>query len=181
MKNTLIFIFAMVVAGAAGFSVQRYLATDPVSPTAASNPIIGQTRPEFAMMDIEGKVRNIKDWDGQIVLLNFWATWCPPCLKEIPDFIEVQEQLENRGLQIVGVAVDNEEDVRQFASDMEMNYPVMAGETEAIELSQKYGNSIGGLPFSAIIDKNGKVTHTITGELSKERLISILKELGLSV
>jgi hypothetical protein len=64
---------------------------------------------------------------------------------------------------------------------MAMNYPVLAGEMEAIELSQKYGNNIGGLPFSAIIDKNGKVTHTITGELSKDRLISILKQLGLAV
>ena len=82
---------------------------------------------------------------------------------------------------VVGIAVDNEEDARQFASDMGMNYPVMAGETEAIELSQRYGNSIGGLPFSAIIDQNGKVTHTITGKLSKDRLKSILKQLGLAI
>ena len=79
------------------------------------------------------------------------------------------------------IAVDNEEDVRQFVDDTGVNYPVMAGESEAIELSQRYGNSIGGLPFSAIIDRNGKITHTITGELSKERLISILKQLDLPV
>jgi len=181
MKNALIFIVAIVIAGAAGFGLQRYLAEDTIADIDKNNSIIGQTRPEFAMMDIEGNIRNIKDWDGQVVLLNFWATWCPPCLEEIPDFIEVQEALENKGLQIIGVAVDNEEDVRQFASDMAMNYPIMAGEMEAIELSQKYGNSIGGLPFSAIIDKNGIVTHTITGELRKERLISILKQLGLPV
>jgi peroxiredoxin len=187
MKNAVIFIAATVMAGASGFALQRYLSTDapdttnPFQAADKSNPVIGQTRPEFAMMDLEGKIRNIKDWDGQVVLLNFWATWCPPCLEEIPDFIEVQEQMQNKGLQIIGIAVDNEEDVRKFADDMGMNYPVMAGESEAIGLSQKYGNSIGGLPFSAIIDKNGKVTHTITGELSKERLISILKQLGLAV
>ena len=190
MKNTLIFIVAMVVAGAAGFAVQRYLATDapPANDPAnrflkadSSNPVLGQTRPEFAMKDLEGNIRNIKDWDGQVIVLNFWATWCPPCLEEIPHFMDVQEAMQGKGLQIVGIAVDNEEDVRQFATDMGMNYPVMAGETEAIELSQKYGNSIGGLPFSAIIDQNGKITHTITGELSKKRLISILKQLGLTV
>ena len=186
MKNAIIFIVVTVVAGSAGYALQRYLMTDDNSIPAfaekdRNNPIIGQLRPEFAMKDLDGNIRNIRDWEGQIVLLNFWATWCPPCLEEIPDFIDVQEQMENRGLQIVGIAVDDEDSVRQFATDMEMNYPVMAGEMEAIELSQKYGNTIGGLPFSVIIDKNGKVTHTITGELSKKRLISILEQLGLSV
>ena len=175
------------MAAASGFALQRYLATDTVAISEITpvietvSPIIGKIRPEFAMMDIEGNVRNIKDWDGQVVLLNFWATWCPPCLEEIPGFIEIQQQLDNHGFQIIGVAVDNEENVRAFADEMAMNYPILAGEMEAIELSQKYGNSIGGLPFSAIIDKNGKVTHTITGELSKDRLISILIQLGLAV
>jgi peroxiredoxin len=93
----------------------------------------------------------------------------------------IQQELDNRGFQIIGVAVDNEENVREFASEMAMNYPILAGEMEAIELSQRYGNTIGGLPFSAIIDKNGKVTHTIMGELTKDRLISILEQLGLAV
>jgi peroxiredoxin len=183
MKNALIFIVATTIAGASGFALQRYLATDSGAESVAETTslIIGKTRPEFAMMDIEGNIRNIKDWDGQIVLLNFWATWCPPCLEEIPGFIEVQQELDNRGFQIIGVAVDNEENVREFAEQMAMNYPVLAGEMEAIELSQKYGNNIGGLPFSAIIDKNGKITHTIMGELSKDRLISILKQLGLAI
>ncbi len=187
MKNTLIFIVVMVIAGSAGFALQRFLATGPTEPTGkfeaadAANPMIGLMRPEFAMKDIEGNIRNIKDWDGQVIVLNFWATWCPPCLEEIPHFIEIQDQMQGKGLQIVGIAVDNEEDVKQFASDVGMNYPVMAGETEAIGLSQKYGNSIGGLPFSAIIDQNGKITHIITGELSESRLISILKQLGLTV
>jgi peroxiredoxin len=183
MKNALIFIVATAIAGISGYALQRYLASDtegvPVTETAS--PIIGKTRPEFAMMDIEGKIRNIKDWDGQIVLLNFWATWCPPCLEEIPGFIEVQRELDNRGFQIIGVAVDNEEDVREFANEMAMNYPILAGEMEAIELSQRYGNTVGGLPFSAIIDQNGTVTHTIMGELSKDRLISILKQIGLAI
>ena len=190
MKNAVIFAVVMVLAGSAGYALQHYLAStqDPADNAHArfksidsSNPVIGQTRPEFAMKDIDGTIRNIRDWDGQIILLNFWATWCPPCLEEIPAFIEIQDEMQGKGLQIIGIAVDNEEDVRQFVADIGMNYPVMAGESEAIELSQRYGNSIGGLPFSAIIDKNGKITHTITGELSKKRLVSILKQLGLAV
>jgi len=136
---------------------------------------------DFTLPDLEGKSVSLSDYRGKWVIVNYWATWCPPCLEEIPGFIEVQQQLENRGFQIIGVAVDNEENVREFANEMEMNYPILAGEMEAIELSQKYGNSIGALPFSAIIDKNGKVTHTIMGELNRDRLISILKQLGLAV
>jgi thiol-disulfide isomerase/thioredoxin len=181
MKNAVIFIVAIVIAGTSGFALQRYLATSSATDPATASPIIGQMRPEFAMRDIEGNIRNIKDWDGQVVLLNFWATWCPPCLREIPDFIEVQHELADHDFQIIGIAVDNETDVRDFASEMAMNYPVMAGEMEAIELSQKYGNDIGGLPFSAIINKNGKITHTITGELSKDRLVTILEQLGLAI
>ena len=90
MKNTLIFIVAIAVAGSAGFALQRYLSTEtpdttqPFKAADKNNPLIGQTRPEFAMMDLDGNIRNIRDWDGQVVLLNFWATWCPPCLEEIP-------------------------------------------------------------------------------------------------
>jgi len=187
MKRTAIFALALVVAGVAGFMLQRYLTpesdTDPRSTAieAASSAAVGSTRPEFAMIDINGDMRNISDWEGQVILLNFWATWCTPCLREIPHFIEVQQQLESHGFQIVGIAVDDQDAVREFVDEMSINYPIMAGEVEAIELSKKYGNSIGGLPYTAFIDRNGIITHTITGELSEERLISILRELGLSL
>ena len=155
--------------------VLLFLATLFATVLNASEPV------DFTLPDLSGKPVSLSDFRGKWVIVNYWATWCPPCLEEIPAFIEIQEEMENRGLQIIGIAVDNEDDVKQFATDIGMNYPVMAGESEAIELSQKYGNSIGGLPFSAVIDKNGTITHTITGELSKKRLTSILKQLGLSV
>ncbi len=185
MKNTLIFIVAIVLAGSSGYALQNYLASNssPVSASSAINnsAIIGQPRPEFAIADINGDIRNIREWDGRVVLVNFWATWCPPCLKEIPAFIEVQEQVGEENFQIIGIAVDNEELVVEFAREMDMNYPVMAAETEGIELAQRYGNSIGGLPYSAIIDRNGTITHTVTGELSKERLEGILGQLGVNI
>ena len=179
MKNTAIFIIAMVIAGTAGYGLQQMISSDTPMPRQQQSDVIGSKRPEFAMIDIQGQLRNIKDFDGQVVLLNFWATWCPPCLKEIPDFIEVQEEFADKGFQIVGVAVENEEDVKHFAEEMGMNYPVMAGEMEAIELARRYGNSMGALPFSAIIDQSGTITHTFTGELSKSRLKSILEDLDI--
>lgn len=138
-----------------------------------------QIRPEFAMADINGQIRNIKEWDGKIILLNFWATWCPPCLHEIPGFIELQEQYGSQGFQIIGVAVDNEDAVREFVNEMNINYPVMASEIEAIKLSNLYGNSMNGLPFSVIINREGEISSKITGVLSKIRAEEILKNLGL--
>ena len=180
MKKALIFITITVLAGAAGFSLQQYLTPD-TGAVAEVNPIIGQPRPEFAMLDLDGKLRNIKEWDGQVVLLNFWATWCPPCMREIPGFIEVQHELSGQGFQVLGVAVDNEDAVREFAGANHVNYPLLPGETDAIELGGKYGNQYGVLPYSVIIDKNGNVSNTITGELGKTRLKSMLKQLGLRV
>ena len=136
-------------------------------------------RPEFAMKDINGKIRNVKEWDGKVILLNFWATWCPPCLNEIPGFIELQEEYGEQGFQIVGVAVDDEKIVREFSTKMKMNYPIIAGEFEAIGLSSRYGNHSGGLPYSVFINREGEISDKITGELDKIRAEKILKRLGI--
>jgi len=179
MKNTLIFIIATALAGVAGYSLQQYLATDKADAAARVDSVIGQPRPEFAMLDLDGHLRNVKEWDGQVVLLNFWATWCPPCMREIPGFIEMQRELSGQGFQIVGVAVDNEDAVRDFATANNVNYPLLPGDADSIELADRYGNRSGGLPYSVLIDKNGNISDTITGELDKTRLRHLLRQLGL--
>lgn len=184
MKNTLIFIIAIVIAGGSGFAIQRYLAKNEASQTSVAKITtnnIGQQRPEFAMKDLDGKLRNIKEWDGKVILVNFWATWCPPCLKEMPYFVELQETYGEQGLQIIGIAIDDEEDARTFADDMGINYPIMAGELDTIDLSRRYGNRIGGLPYSVFINRKGEITDTITGELDKIKAEKILKKLGFKL
>ncbi len=182
MKNALIFVIAIVLATTAGYFARQYLAPPQDMPNAASKKIgavIGSQRPEFAMQDIDGKIRNIKDWDGKVILLNFWATWCPPCRKEMPGFIELQKEYGDQGLQIVGVAMDDEQSVRVFAEEIQVNYPLMAGDTETIELAKRYGNTIGALPFTAIINRKGVISSTFAGELSKLRALESLKKAGL--
>jgi peroxiredoxin len=136
-------------------------------------------RPEFSMLDINGQTRNIKEWDGQVILLNFWATWCPPCLEEIPGFIELQAQYGDQGFQIIGVAIDDEEAVREFAKEMNINYPLIAAELDGVGLASRYGNRSGALPYSVIINRDGEISDKITGELSKIRAEQLLKNLGL--
>ena len=177
MKNTLIFFIAIIVAGGSGFALQKYINKQQ----AQNNPVIGSQRPEFSAMDSEGQLRNIKEWDGKLIFLNFWATWCPPCLKEIPDFIELQKAYGNQDFQIIGIALDGEEAVQKYAKKTGMNYPTMVVETEGITLAKRYGNDMGALPYTAIINRNGEISNTITGELSKKRAKELLKEHGINL
>lgn len=184
VKNTILFAIIISLAGISGFAMQRYLKNDGMSQNAIANSAatkIGQIRPEFAMNDLDGKLRNIKEWDGKVILVNFWATWCPPCLKEIPYFIELQKEYGEQGFQIIGIAVDDEDAVRAFADDMGINYPIMVSELEAIELSKRYGNRFGALPYSVVINRKSEITDTIMGDIDKIKAEKILKKLGLKV
>ena len=179
MKNIILFITVIALAGTSGFLLQKKLSTKENTHPPINSAVINKPAQEFAMKDLEGNIRNITDWKGKVVLLNFWATWCPPCLREIPDFIELQNQYKNADFQIIGIAIDEIEAVKAFATTHGMNYPVIPSETEAIELAQRYGNTIGALPYSVFINQNGDVSHTIVGELSKFKAEKILESLNI--
>ena len=179
MKIILIFIAAMIIASSGGYALQKYLSQNQIQ--VEHNPAIGSQRPEFAAMDLDGQLRNIKEWDGKLILLNFWATWCPPCLKEIPDFIELQKAYGNQDFQIIGIAIDEEEAVRDYVTEVGMNYPTMVVESEGVGLAKRFGNGIGALPYSVIINRDGEISHTIRGELSKIRAKELLGERGIKL
>jgi thiol-disulfide isomerase/thioredoxin len=177
MKNTLIFIIAMIIAAGSGYSVHKYINQKQ----ASNNPAIGLQRPEFSAVDLDGQMRNISEWDGQLIFLNFWATWCPPCKKEIPDFIELQKAYGDQGFQIISIAIDEEQAVREYAEEMGMNYPIMAVQSEGVGLAKRYGNGIGILPYTVIINRDGEISNTITGELSKKRAKELLEAQGINL
>ena len=177
MKNTLIFIIAMILAAGSGYSVHKYVNQKQ----ASNNPAIGIQRPEFAAVDLDGRLRNINEWDGQLIFLNFWATWCPPCKKEIPAFIELQKAYGDQGFQIISIAVDEEQAVREYAEEMGMNYPIMAVQGEGVGLAKRYGNGVGILPYTVIINRDGEISNTITGELSKKRAKELLEARGINL
>ncbi len=183
MKNIIFIIVAVVLAASAGYVTQQLLFDNNERPVVLqkNNPGVGMQRPEFAMKDIDGTIRNIKQWDGKIILLNFWATWCPPCKKEIPAFIELQDEYGDAGLQVIGIAIDNEADVSAFMLETGINYPIMADEIETTELAKRYGNYMGALPYTVIIDKNGTVSYTFAGEMSKQHALKALQKAGLTL
>jgi peroxiredoxin len=180
IKNTVITAVILIAAGAAGFGLQRYLqgSNDALPPVInADTKVIGQVRPDFELPDIDGHTRNVREFDGKVLMVNFWATWCPPCLKETPVFIELQNQYGEQGLQIIGMAVDDTQSVRDFVDTHGINYPVIAGELAAMEISRRYGNRLGALPYTAFIDRNGDIQHVTAGELSKDEAEKIIQSL----
>ena len=179
MKNIIQFALVIIIAGGAGFGLQRYIQQDdrqlaPIIPNAVNENVIGKTRPAFELIDTNEKLRNIDEWNGKVLLVNFWATWCPPCKKEMPAFIELQEQYSAQGFQVIGLAIDDMESVKDFVETLGVNYPALIADYSGIELSREYGNHIGALPFSVFVGRNGKILVTKTGELSKKQVEDII-------
>ncbi len=128
-----------------------------------------------SLPDMEGKSQALAQWRGKVMVVNFWATWCLPCLEEIPEFVRMQERFGDQGLQFVGIAVDNVANVREFAVKYRMNYPILIGEMDAIELSRVAGNERGGLPFTVIVDRKGRLIGTELGGLNEQELTAIIR------
>jgi len=171
-----------VAASAAGyFAWSALFARAPSDEVSALPPLAvaedmppGAPRPPFSLPDLEGTPRSVTEWDGKVLVVNFWATWCPPCRKEIPSFIELQAQYGAQGLQFVGIAVDNRDAVQEYADALGVNYPMLVGELDAIEVGKQYGNRLGALPYTVVVDRQGKMVFFKRGELSRgaaERVI----------
>lgn len=132
--------------------------------------------PDFRLIDLEGKTHTLSDYQGKILLINFWATWCPPCRAEIPDFVEVYASKKSQGLEILGVSVDNlaPSALKNFVSRLKINYPVALA-TEKIILDYQPGEYI---PTTIVLDKKGRIRHKHVGQLDKETLLSIFDSLS---
>jgi peroxiredoxin len=176
------YLLTSTVAAIAGFSI--YQATNlpprdaPVTAAfTAPDMLVGTQRPEFSLPNLRGELTSISRWDGKVVLLNFWATWCPPCRKEMPGFVELQEQYDERGFQAVGIAIDRPEAVARFTKDLNAKYPQLVGPEAGLEVTDQYGNHFGALPYSVLLDREGTIQFVRAGELSKQALERKLLEL----
>lgn len=145
--------------------------------TIAGNGVIGKQRPDFSLQDIEDKLRSVNEWNGKVLVINFWATWCPPCRKEMPAFIELQDQYGKQGLQFIGIAIDDKDKVTDFSDTYGVNYPMLLGTLEAIKLGKQYGNSFGALPYTVIVGRDGKIAYTVRGEFQKATAEAEIKKL----
>lgn len=158
--------------------VQVAVRAVPAGPQAAAVAAVGvgERRPDFTLADTRGQPRSVSEWDGKLLVVNFWATWCPPCLEEIPGFVRLQEALGARGVQFLGVALDRPENVRAFMAEHRMNYPSLHGERDAIDLGKRLGNSVGALPYTVLIGRDGTVLRTHQGILPEADAARLIEQ-----
>ncbi|MGH8441640.1 MAG: TlpA family protein disulfide reductase [Nevskiaceae bacterium] len=162
-RGTLALILVCGVSAAAGFGGYAWWQHRAAVEAAA-------VRPDLEFRDLDGQPHRLSEWNGKLLLLNFWATWCPPCLKEIPLLVEAQSRHGPRGLQVVGIAMDEVEPVRRFAERLRMNYPLMAGQAEIARAMDALGDPLGAFPFSVLIAPDGRILDRSSGDLSPEEL-----------
>lgn len=160
---------AFVVVAVGGVGGLVYSLTLPAGPAGERAP---SASPLFAssFRDFDRTMQPLGQWRGRTTLVYFWATWCAPCVREVPLLIKLYEKYRSQNLEIVGIAVDQTDKVRKFTEQYRISYHVLIGGNDALNLSRKMGNGIGGLPFLVVIDRNAKVVATYLGELTEDWL-----------
>lgn len=169
LKGGIIAVAALI---ALGTGIYFGIATRMETPSASGAGLLALTLP-----DADGHEQRLDQWQGKVMVINFWATWCVPCREEMPRFVRAQQEFGPRGLQFVGIAVDQPDKIRQFASELALNYPSLVGGYGALELSKTLGNKVMALPFTIILDRKGRVAYTQLGVVQSEKLASILGQL----
>ena len=182
--KTSAYVAVAAIAAAAGFLVYHYaiapreqmaaVATpDTEEPQAAAateeSSALPAQLPDFTLGDLEGKPRSILSWPGKSMIVNFWATWCAPCRREIPLLRELQKQHGAEGFQIVGVAVDIREDVVKYAQEIGIDYPILIGEQDGLDAVNKFGQGSIGFPFTVFTDNQGRIVLFHLGEIRRDQ------------
>ncbi len=171
MRLTCLLLSVLALTLGVLFGLYRFgLPPFPESPEALLSDI--------TLPDVDGRLQNGEQWLGTVVLVNHWASWCPPCVREIPVLVDAQERLGDRGLQIVGIAHDVPEAARSFGDQVGINYPSLVVSTGGTELLISQGNPQGSaLPFTAVFDRDGRLAETWLGELDSADVSNLVEPL----
>ncbi|HEY7238325.1 MAG TPA: TlpA disulfide reductase family protein [Burkholderiales bacterium] len=131
----------------------------------------------LSLPDTQGAQQPLQQWRGKVMVVNFWATWCGPCREEMPEFVRAQHDLGASGLQVVGIAIDQPDKVASFARELDLNYPALIANYDALDIAKPLGDMLLALPFTVILDRQGRVAHTQLGPMKPAQLRSIVGSL----
>lgn len=144
-------------------------------PESAPEPAkIPDRLPEFSLKDLEGKSTPIDTWKGKSLVINFWATWCAPCRREIPLLQGLSGHWRDRGVQIVGIAVDHQDAVAKYVRQLGIEYPILIGDQDALDVAASLGFASPVFPFTVFTDHRGEVVALYVGELHESQADFIL-------
>jgi thiol-disulfide isomerase/thioredoxin len=161
-----------LMAGALFYAARIPVATPPPAHQPKQLEVV--THPAFTLPDMEGASREFAEWDGRHRLLNFWATWCAPCRREIPLLKDFQDEHGEAGFQVLGIAVDYPEEVAMYAKEAQFNYPVLVGQQDAMAVAETSGIEFIGMPFTMFVTRDGEYVGAYIGELHQSHLNDIV-------
>ena len=167
-----------LAAALTGFYLSAMYFNDPL-PASRLSPggvMVGSQRPDFRLGSSTGEIVRADDFAGKVLLANFWATWCEPCRREMPLLMDLQTEYGPRGLQVVGIALDDVKKASDFAKKYGISYPVLVGAGDVMETSTAFGNVDGVLPYSVLVDRRGLIRWQYVGEFPRGDIIMLLDE-----
>lgn len=167
-SNWLILGAAVLVAALGGWL--QHASRQARAPASIEVAKIGDLRPDLALSGLDGKEHRLSDFHGRRVLLNFWASWCGPCLDEMPALARAQAKFGEKGAIVVGVAMDEPDRVRAFLAAHPVNYPILFGRLDRPSTSLRLGNVGEMLPYSVLLDADGRILDARRGALDEAAL-----------
>ncbi len=179
-KQLTTYALVAAVAGAAGYGISQWAGIG-ARPAAGSGPVVehgveGKAAADFTLPDLAGKPHSLAQYRGKWLLVNFWASWCAPCMEEIPLLVQAQEDYQQHNFQVLGVAMDDPDAVRKTMQEQGFNYPSLIGDEAVINAMDALGNHLGALPYTVLIDPAGIVRQAELGGLDAPKLQAWLRD-----
>jgi thiol-disulfide isomerase/thioredoxin len=159
---------AAAIAGAL-YSLSRPVTAPPAADAA-------QRLLATSLPDLQGAPQSLSQWQGKVLVVNFWATWCPPCRDEIPGFLRLHGKYRDRDVEFVGIGIDSADNMRRYAGETGIDYPLLVGTPATMELAAAFGNRSQGLPMTVVLDRAGELREVRLGLLHERELERILSE-----
>ncbi len=159
LKTALLYLLAIIAIILSGFAVRHYV----LNPTLAPESITTHTFFAAEFPDLTGQPQAMSQWKGKTIIVNFWATWCPPCLEEMPELSNIYTKYQGQNLVVLGISSDELDKIREFAIETPVSYPLLSGDIDAMNISESLGNNKGILPYTVIIAPDGSIARTYFG------------------
>ncbi|MGB4812896.1 MAG: TlpA disulfide reductase family protein [Methylophilaceae bacterium] len=179
LKKLLSGVGYLAIMATLGFAIYYYV-LNPNSPLKEHVDYSGlSTAPFFAAKfpNENGKIQDLNQYKGKVIVLNFWASWCPPCREEMPELSSLYNKYQQKNVVVIGLAVEELAAMRQLSLNTPISYPIIAGDMEGMTLASQLGNGEGGLPYTVIINTDGMVKNVYIGRINLPKIEKILDNL----